>query len=144
MTFQNHMRVSSDHANTIEEDLENLTRYIEAAEHSIPIVGGYITKRSVPWWNTEVENTEVEWRRLNKIYFLESRGNIVNSDEEIAEELALQFQKPISSENYDPLFRNFRNDRDTDINFYTNVLLPYNMTFSLKEFEEALDQVRSG
>lgn len=53
----------------IEESITDITHAIvDAAEKSIPLTGGVIRKRSVPWWNEEVKNAIQEKKRCFNRY----------------------------------------------------------------------------
>ena len=64
----------------------------------------------------------------------------LTDDKDIVEALATQFETTSSSQNYDPIFRDSKNDREIPLNFSDAPQHAYNAPFTMRELEEVFKE----
>lgn len=136
--------------------IENLIKFKKARA----IARKTILKNKRDTWNqyttTITPDTEIKtvWNKVkavsgtntgNAITSIQlENGSITEDPVEIANTIATHFEKVSNTENYDPNFLQTINTADVNIDFSTENDLDYNLPFSLKELNDALQKSKIG
>lgn len=119
-----------------------------------------ILKNKRDTWNqyttTITPDTEVKtvWKKVKAVSSINTSntitsiqtesGSITENPTEIANTIATHFEKVSNSNNYDPTFLQTKNNKELNIDFTTEVDPDYNLPFSVKELNDALQQSKIG